>query len=134
MHVSFQSISSQRLRAQPGAGAQRCSQHLHHQELTSQFIFDHANEIPRNRHAPCLAFSLPTRSMPMRTCLKKGMGARYHSEFRHGYMPVIDHASALAFRVSLLAKCPGSASHARHEKRLKTPPQSQNPPNHTTEK
>ena len=129
--MSFQSISSQRLRAQPGAGAQRCSQHLHHQELISQFIFDHVYEIPRSRHVSCPAFSLPAPIHLMRTFQKRGIGGRCDSEFRYGCMPVVDNASAPAFRVSLLAKGPGSASHARHEKRLKTPPQSQNPPNYT---
>ena len=69
----------------------------------------------------------------MRTFQKQRIGGRFDSEFRHGYMPVLDHASAAPFRVVLLAKCLRSASHARHEKRLKTPPQSQNPPNYKNE-
>ena len=114
-----------------GAAAQQCSQHQNHQELISEFIICHDNEIPCNAHASCLAFSLPAPIHLMRTFQKRGIGSRDHSEFRHGHMPVVDDASALAFRVTFLAKCPGSASHARHEKRLKTPPQSQNPPNYT---
>ena len=111
-----------------GAAVQRCSQHQNRQKLTFQFIICHDNESPCNRHASCQTFSLPAPIHLMRTFQKRGIGGRCDSEFRHGYMPVVDSASAPAFRVSLLAKCPGSASHARHENRLKTPPQSQNPP------
>ena len=61
----------------------------------------------------------------MRRFQKRGIGGSFDSELRHGYMPVIDNAIAAAFRVVFLAKCLRSASHARHEKSLKTPPQSQ---------